>query len=67
MNITINRVVDALNDEWTGEVDLNKIETVSNVERDSDEFVTIYCKVGTDGRAFYLILDQELVDKIKSV
>ena len=48
------------------DVDLEHRTTVSNVERDSDQFVTVY---GTeqDGQLFYIVLDQEVVDKIRSV
>ncbi len=46
------------------DVDLEHITTVSNVERDSEQFVTIY---GTErnGQLYYIVLDQEVVDKIR--
>ena len=48
------------------DVDLEHRTTVSNVERDSDEFVTIY---GTEqnGQLYYIVLDQATVDLIKQV
>ena len=48
------------------DVDLEHRTTVSNVERDSDEFVTIY---GTEqnGQLYYIVLDQATIDLIKAV
>lgn len=48
------------------DVDLNETTEVANVERDDEQFVTIY---GTekDGRLYYIVLDQEVVDKIRTI
>ncbi len=48
------------------DVDLNETTEVSNVERDDEQFVTIY---GTekDGQLYYIVLDQQVVDKISTV
>lgn len=48
------------------DVDLEQCTTVSNVERDSNQFVTIY---GTEenGQLYYIVLDQDVVDKIRAV
>ncbi len=40
--------------------------TADLIERDSDEFVTIYGPE-VDGQCFYLILDQEVIDKLKTI
>jgi len=48
------------------DVDLNKTTEVSNVERDDEQFVTIY---GTeeDGQLYYIVLDRQVVDKIRTI
>ena len=48
------------------DVDVVHNTVVANVERDSDEFVTIY---GTErkGQLYYIVLDQDVVDRIRSV
>ena len=52
--------------EKSGQVPISLVTEVSHVERDSDEYITVY---GTDqsGLFIYLILSQETVDRIKSV
>ena len=62
MNMTILRAVRS--EEM--DVDLKHRTVVTNIERDSDQFITIY---GTEqeGQLFYIVLDQEVVDKIKTI
>lgn len=48
------------------DVDISHQTEVANVERDSDDLVTVY---GTEsnGQLYYLVIDQELIDKLKSI
>ncbi len=48
------------------DVDINHRTVVSNVERDSEQFVTIY---GTErnGQLYYIVLDQEVLDKLNGL
>ncbi len=48
------------------DVDLTHSTEVANVERDDHGHVTIY---GTErgGQLYYLVLDQELIDKLKTI
>ena len=62
MDMTILRAVR----ELEMDVDIDHRTTVQNIERDSEEFVTIY---GTEenGQLYYIVLDQEVVDKIRTI
>ncbi len=62
MNMTILRAIKELDMD----VDLEQVTVVANIERDSDEFITIY---GTEenGQLYYIVLDQEVVDKISTI
>ena len=48
------------------DTDISHVTKVANVERDSSEYVTVY---GTeaDGQLYYIVLDQELIDKLKTI
>ena len=48
------------------DVDLDHKTDVDNVERDSPDYVTVY---GTekDGQLYYIVLDQELIDRLKTI
>ncbi|KKN04030.1 hypothetical protein LCGC14_1101620 [marine sediment metagenome] len=48
------------------DVDISHCTEVSNVERDDEQFVTIY---GTEenGQLYYIVLDQAVVDKIRTI
>ena len=48
------------------DVDIDHCTYVQVVERDSDQFVTIY---GTEknGQLYYIVLDQEVIERIKTV
>ncbi len=48
------------------DVDLEHCTTVQNIDRDSEEFITIY---GTEenGQLYYIVLDQEVVNRISNI
>lgn len=48
------------------DVDWSLNEEVTHVERDGDDFVTVY---GTErfGQLHYLVLNQALIDKLKTI
>lgn len=48
------------------DVDLEEVTEVQNIERDSEQYVTIY---GTerDGHLFYIVLDQEVINRLKTI
>lgn len=48
------------------DVDWNINEVVTHVERDGDDFVTVY-GTETNGRLYYLVLNQELIDTLKTI
>lgn len=57
MNITVLKVIgDQVVDRWDIEV--------GNVERDNDDFVSVY-GMEERGMMHYMILDQETIDEIK--
>ncbi len=62
MNMTILRAVREL------EMDVDRVVTtkVDLVERDNEQFVTLY---GTerDGQLYYIVLDQKVIDKLKTI
>ena len=62
MNITVLRAVRRLEMD----VDLEHKTKIVNVERDDEQFVTIYGQE-TDEQLYYFVLDQELIDKIKTI
>ncbi len=62
MNITVLRAVRRLEMD----VDLEHKTKIVNVERDDEQFVTIYGQE-TDGQLYYFVLDQELIDKIRTI
>lgn len=48
------------------DVDIRHVTDVANVERDSPEYVTVY-GIERSGQLYYLVLDQELIDKLKTI
>ena len=48
------------------DVDIDHTTVVANIERDSKEFVTIY---GTEenGELYYIVLDQDVINRLKEV
>ena len=62
MNITVLRAVRKLEMD----VDLKQTTRIVNIERDSDELVTMY---GTekDGELYYFVLDQELINMLSTI
>ena len=48
------------------DVDWSRNEEVTYVERDSQDYVTVY---GTErsGQLYYLVLNQELIDTLKTI
>lgn len=62
MNMAIMRAVRTLEMDC----DIDHTTKVDNIERDSDGFVTIY---GTErnGQLYYIVLDQEVIDKLKTI
>ncbi len=62
MNMTILRAVRSKEMD----VDLVHETVVDNVERDNERYVTLY---GTEqnGQLYYIVLDQEVINKLKTI
>lgn len=62
MTMTILRAVA----ELEMDVDIEVKDKVAHVERDDDNYVTVY-GTETDGKLWYLVLNQELIDTLKRI
>lgn len=62
MTMTILRAVQ----EREMDVDIEVKDRVNHIERDDDEHVTIY-GTETDGKLWYLVLNQETIDALKRI
>lgn len=49
------------------DVDLKHLTEVANIERDSEEWVTIYGTETDSGELFYIVINQALVDELKKI
>ncbi len=49
------------------DVDLKHLTEVANIDRDSEEFVTIYGTETDSGELFYIVINQALIDRLKKI